>query len=282
MKLKREKSERIVLFGKDGVAGSDLDQVLKGKYELHSFGSDWDISDERKISGLIDELKPSIIINAAAYNYVDQSEIDKSQAYRSNALGPKCLAELSSKHGSKLIHFSTNFVFDGKKHTSYLEHDAPSPLSFYGYSKMCGDHFVAAESNQNLIVRTSWIFGNNGNNFIKWAISKKGELRIVDDQYANPTYSKDLADFICWSIEHNLRGLHNFTNKGMCNKYDLVAYCFKIAGIEKKLIPAKTEEFKSMAIRPQNAALSNFLVEDVLGYKIPTWQNAIERFLKQE
>ena len=286
----------VLIFGRDGMVGRELEMALtappqvvgkmKGPLPVAelagAFGSEVDIADREAVARCIRATKPDLVVNAAAYNQVDLAEQERDVAYRTNATGPQVLAELSVSEGFRLIHYSTNFVFDGTLGRAYRETDGPRPLSHYGHTKLGGDRYVLQARPDNLVIRTAWIFSEKGRNFLRWAYDHRNDpvLHIVSDQVGNPTYSRDLAAFTLWAAGKSASGLVNFTNAGACSKYELVCEMVRLAGGTAQVQEAASADFHSLAERPEKAALDLERATHTLGYAVPTWQDAVQRFVK--
>lgn len=276
----------ILIFGREGMVGRELEAALTtpsqgtGSY-AGAFGSEVDIADREAVTRCIRAARPDVVINAAAYNQVDMAEQEQDTAHRTNATGPQVLAALSVSERFRLVHYSTNFVFDGTLGHAYRETDEPRPLSHYGWTKLEGDRFVLQARPDNLVIRTAWIFSENGRNFLRWAYDHRNdsELRIVSDQVGNPTYSRDVAAFTLWAAAKGVSGLVNFTNAGACTKYALVREMVRLAGGTAQVREAASTDFKSLAERPSEAALDLDKAIRQLGYPVPTWQDAVQRFV---
>lgn len=243
--------------------GKDLIEVLKDKYCLKlTDKNELDITDYIKCEDYIINEKPELIINCAAYTLVDKCEEEKELAYKVNAIGPRNLAIIGNEHNIPILHISTDYVFDGLKGENYLENDIKSPLSIYGETKSLGEDYIVALTNRFYIVRTSWLFGENGNNFIKTMLQlakSKDRLTVVNDQFGTPTYTKDLAKAIAKLIEKNCYGIYHITNSGYTNWCDYARYIFSLTGCKVTVDPISTEEFNRPAPRPKFSVLENRL-----------------------
>ena len=222
------------------------------------------------------------IINCAAYNDVDKAENEIEQCFKVNDEAPLIISRYAKKMEAIFVTYSTDFIFDGRKKSPYLEEDIISPLSVYGKSKSNMEEKILKEYKKILVIRTSWLFGVGGNNFNKQVINwskSRNTLNIVDDQVSAPTYSADLAEFSWKLIQTEKYGLYHITNSGEASKYDQAKYVLEKIGWEGKLNRAKTADFNLPAKRPEYSKLSSEKVEKLLGEKIPTWQSGIDRFL---
>lgn len=243
-----------------------------------------DITNLDNLVTTIEALRPEIIINCAAYNLVDQAETDCLQAYRVNALGPQLLAYLCKRYNCKLVHYSSDYVFDGQKTDGlYREDDRTNPLSEYGRSKLIGEKAVLETSKNHLAFRVSWLFGEGKQNFIyklmQWQ-SQQDYLRISCDEFSVPTYTKTVVEVTIKAIEAGLTGLYHLTNSGFCSRYEWASFVFKRCGIKKHLHPVSMAVFDLPAKRPGFSAMDNRLICNTLNIDLPDWQEAVEEYLK--
>ncbi|WP_292593055.1 dTDP-4-dehydrorhamnose reductase [Mesotoga sp. UBA5825] len=243
-----------------------------------------DITDLKSVREAVLRTTPDAIINCAAYNAVDKAEDDWKNAFLVNSIGPKNLAIAASEHGIPLMHFSTDYVFDGKKGSPYFVWDEPKPLSKYGQSKLYGEQLVWLFTKRYFIVRLSWVFGVGNTNFVKkileWS-KEKDELKVVDDQISSPAYTVDLSKAILDLLSTECYGIYHMANTGYCSRYDWAKYILELSGWKGRLIPAKSSEFKTAAQRPEFSAMDTFPLEETIGYELPNWRDATERFLKE-
>jgi len=241
-----------------------------------------DITDLKSVREIVSQNSPDAIINCAAYNAVDKAEEDWKNAFSVNAIGPKNLAIAASEHGIPLMHFSTDYVFDGKKGSPYFVWDKPKPLSKYGQSKLYGEQLVSLFTNRCFIVRLSWVFGVGNTNFVKkileWS-KEKDELKVVDDQISSPAYTVDLSRAILDLLSTGCYGIYHMTNTGHCSRYDWAKYILELSGWKGRLISAKSSEFKTADQRPEFSAMDTFPLEETIGYELPHWIDATERFI---
>lgn len=244
---------------------------------------DLDITDAVKVASVVESCRPDVIINCAAYNAVDQAESDWGKAFMVNGVGVRNLALAARKTGASLVHFSTDYVFNGEKGVAYTIADSPSPISRYGESKLLGEMYVRDLMDRFFLIRLSWVFGAGEFSFplklLQWASGRK-ELRIVDDQTACPAYTGHLAGAIRDLIETGSFGLYHMTNTGCCSRYEWAKFILDKTGWKGELLPAKSADFEAPARRPVFSALDNFPLEQTIGYRLPSWQNATEEFLK--
>lgn len=251
---------KILITGAYGMLGSDLREVLKN-FELIVTGSkDLDITDEEKVIEFICDNSPDLVINAAAYTAVDDCETNYDDAYAVNAVGPKNLAIACSKQDIPLVHISTDYVFDGTKRTPLIETDKLGPQSAYGKTKLAGEKFIQENTEKYFILRTAWLYGLHGNNFVKTMLAlaeDHDEITVVNDQIGSPTYSFDLAIAITNLLNSDKYGIYHVTNEGECSWCEFAKRIFELSNVDVKVIPVSTEEFPRPAPRPHYSVLSN-------------------------
>ena len=277
----------ILITGANGQLGYDFQRLfdsLEVKY-IATDVADFDITNEKSIDDFfLKHNNISLIINCAAYNDVDKAETDSDFCMLLNSRAPFNLAKKAKEIGATFVTYSTDFVFDGDIRDPYTEEDIPNPPSVYAKSKRMGEEAVLAEYDKSFVIRTSWVFGIANNNFNKQVINwskTRDELNIVDDQVSVPTYSKDLAYFSWKLIETKKYGLYHMSNSGICSKYDQAKYVLDKIGWTGKLGTSKTEDFNLPAKRSKFSKLDSTKLENIVGEKIPSWQNAIDRFLEE-
>lgn len=238
---------------------------------------------------IVKKLSPDVIVNAAAFTRVDDCETREEEAFLVNAHGAGNIAEAAESTNSLLVHYSTDYVFDGCKENAYLEDDIPNPQSIYGKSKLLGEDLVRRNCSNHLIIRTSWLFGQNGPNFIRTIVglaTKGSPLRVVNDQRGSPTSSKDLAEHTLKMIEAGCRSTYHVTNFGSCTWFDLASKAVEWAGLMGiSVTPVSTSEFPRPAPRPANSILANARLKKDGLPPMRSWQAAareyIERYLKK-
>ncbi len=282
---------KILITGGEGQLGYDLNRVLSRspeRFEIYLMSKKaLNVTDGSQVMEVFERIRPDVIVHAAAYTHVDLAETEKESAYQVNAFGTKNVAVAAASAGAKLVYISTDYVFDGKKETPYTEMDFPQPLSIYGYSKLLGEKFVETFMDQYFIIRTAWLFGIQGNNFVKkislMVNNQAAPITAVVDQIGSPTYSLDLAHFIAQLIQTDKYGLYHATNEGYCTKYEFVQEILKVlqAG-HVPLIPAGLEDFKLPALRPANSALDHFHIRKHQLPCIRHWKPALEDYLLNE
>lgn len=277
---------KILLTGSNGQLGHDFKKIFDQK-NIKYIATDYKelniINDEDLKKFFQENEEITHIINCAAYNDVDKAETDK-KVWLLNAEAPKKLAEVSKEIGAVFVTYSTDFVFDGKKNSPYVEDDRTNGISEYGKSKAQGEKDVLETYDKSFVIRTSWVFGIANNNFNKQVINwskSRDELNIVDDQESVPTYSADLAEFSWKLIQTEKFGLYHITNDGIASKYDQAKYVLEKIGWKGTLGKAKTADFNLPAKRPAYSKLNSAKVENLLGEKIPAWQSGVDRFLEE-
>ena len=251
---------KILITGAYGMLGSDLREVLKNHELIVTGSKDLDITNEENVIDFIDENSPEVVINAAAYTAVDDCETNYDEAYAVNAIGPKNLAIACKKQDVPLVHISTDYVFDGSKRTPLLENDALGPQSAYGKTKLEGEKFIQEYTDKYFILRTAWLYGIHGNNFVQTMLSlaeNHDEITVVDDQIGSPTYSLDLAVSIANLLNSDKYGIYHLTNEGECSWYEFSKRIFELSDVDVKVLPVTTEEFPRPAPRPHYSVLSN-------------------------
>ncbi|MBI1882863.1 MAG: dTDP-4-dehydrorhamnose reductase [Chlamydiae bacterium] len=279
--------QRVLILGANGMLGSDLVQVLKGDFEVFPFSHhELDITQVSEIERTLKTIRPAILINAASYTKVDDCETKEPLAQAVNGEAVGSMARLCQEQNVFLVHFSTDYVFDGLKRTPYVEEDKTHPINAYGRSKLKGEEAIFKNLKNFLLVRTSWLYGLKGSNFVDKMIElarsnpEKG-LRVVGDQEGSPTYTRDLAKAIVFLLGHQAKGLIHVTNSGMCSWYDFAVQILKVAGLGNVPIQVVTsDQFRSPTRRPFYSVLSNARLEKEYGFKMRPWPEALEEYLK--
>jgi len=241
-----------------------------------------DIADGDAVMNAVMPYRPALIINCAAYNLVDKAETEADKAFAVNAQGPRNLALAARKLEATLVHFGTDYVFDGAKGAPYTEADKPNPLNIYGQSKLKGEDY-ALEAAGSLVLRLSWVFGQGAQNFIHklkgWA-ANPGPLRISADEVSVPTYTLDIVTTTMAALERGLTGTWNMTNTGYCSRYDWARLVLREYGIDKEILPARMADFDLPARRPGFSPMSNSAISKELGLAIPGWEDSVRAFIK--
>ena len=274
---------KILITGSNGMLAKAVKNEFKDNELICTDVQDLDITDLTAVEKYVEDVKPELIINCAAYTAVDKAEDEEELVYKINAIGPKNLAIAAKKNDAVLIHVSTDYVFGGDRDVSedYSEDDEKNPQAVYGTTKLAGEEFIKQECEKFYIFRTAWLYGD-GKNFVKTMISLSethDELKVVNDQHGSPTYAVDLASIIHQAVEKKIPyGIYNSTNLGYTTWYDFTKLIFSIKNINTKVIPLSSEEFASKAKRPKNSQMSkDKLLKN--GIIIPKYEDALERYL---
>ncbi|SHG04753.1 dTDP-4-dehydrorhamnose reductase [Vibrio gazogenes] len=282
---------RVLVTGCNGQVGHYLVEQLRGKVDLLSYSKEQlDITDQVAVFSIVSEFAPHYIINAAAYTAVDKAEQDVDLSYAINRDGPQYLAEAADRCGAVMLHISTDYVFDGDVDGSYTERDATAPQSIYGESKLAGEIAVAEACRRHLILRTAWVFGEHGSNFVKTMLrlgAERDALSIVSDQVGGPTYAGDIAKALITMIEfidagkEPLWGIYHFSGAPYVSWYEFSRVIFDQAEssqiLDKKplLKAIPTREFPTPAKRPANSRLNCDKIVQQFGIKPSDWQKAL-------
>lgn len=279
-------NETIVILGAGGMLASALEKILNDSgLQFYSFSEDkLDITNLDTLRSRLFQVNPSIVINTAAYTDVDGCEENVDLAFAVNAAGAGNVAKVSVELGAKLIHISTDYVFSGKKQSTYKPTDITDPQSIYGKSKLEGETAIKSSCNEYLILRTSWLFGPWGGNFVQTMLNLVNtgqKIKVVNDQRGCPTYTLDLAKALKNLARSELTGTHHLTNAGSCTWYEFATTIFRLAGKRVNLVPVTTELFPRPAVRPGTSVLDCSSTIDFLGYALPSWENAVETYLNQ-
>ena len=277
---------KIVVTGCDGQLGKEIIKELNKenktlKNEIFALNREkLDICDIDKVNNCILSINPDIVINCAAFTKVDLCEGEVELAYKVNSIGPKNLAICCEKVNAKLVHISTDYVFDGNKNI-YREDDITNPQSVYGKSKLLGEQYVQSFCSKYFIIRTAWLYGD-GNNFVKTMLNlseSNNEINVVNDQIGTPTSTKDLAEVILKLIHTENYGLYHGTNKGSCSWYEFAKKIFEIKNIDIKVNPISSKEYASKVKRPQYSVLDNFLLRTINLDDFREWEEAFSEYL---
>jgi dTDP-4-dehydrorhamnose reductase len=244
--------------------------------------TDLDITNSEKVTSFFEEHEIAFCVNCAAYTAVDKAESEKEIALSVNEMGAKNLAIECSRKSAKLIHISTDFVFDGSKSVAYLESDETNPKSVYGFSKLKGEFEIQNHLSKHFIIRTSWLYSEHGNNFFKTMLKLSNEresLSVVCDQIGTPTYAKDLAEVILKIIKtnNNNYGLFHFSNEGVASWYDFAHAIFDENQKEIKLTPIKTSDYPTPAKRPPFSVMDKNKVKECFEIEIPHWRDSLKK-----
>ena len=277
-------SHKIVLIGANGMLGSDLLQLLSDtKLDVTTLNYPaFDFARPTEVRQVLEAEDFSVLINCAAYTQVDLAEVKHEEAFLVNAEGPKLLADICKKKNALLVHFSTDYVFDGTKKESYFEDDLTNPLGVYGKSKLGGEQVIQGSGCRYLILRTSWLYGQNGPNFVKKMLDlaqTRSELKVVDDQQGSPTFTKDLAAKTLELIQHKASGLLHVTNQGSCTWAGFAREIFAQKALNIKVDACTSEEYPTPAKRPKNSCLSGEKLRKLGVPLLRDWKEALKEYL---
>ncbi len=278
---------KIIVTGSNGQLGTDVSaELLAHGHEV--IGADLpetDITDEAQIETLIFESKADAVIHCAAFTNVDLAETEKEMCRKINSDGTVNIAKSCKKHGSKLLYISTDYVFSGEGEEPFETDNPKIPCNFYGKSKLDGENAVIENCEKFFIVRISWVFGENGKNFVKIMLrlsKERDTLTVVCDQIGSPTYTKDLSKLLCDMIETERYGIYHATNEGFCSWAEFASKIMELSGAETKIIPIPSSEYKTAATRPANSRLSKKSLDDNGFERLPHWEDALKRYLLNE
>lgn len=300
-----EMKPRVLIVGSSGMLGCDLFSELRKSHEV--YGADLvpssqllvvrslkcDITSKKSISDVFSKVKPDVVIHAAAWTDVDGCELDPKKAYRINRDGTANVALACKNHKSALIYISTDFVFNGKKKTSYRESDRPAPLGVYADSKLAGELEIKDILTNYFIIRTSWLYGKRGKNFVDTIIDKAKAgpiLKVVDDQVGSPTYTKDLAEALHALLDriftknekrttNDARGIYHISNSGAVSWYEYAKAILQMAGVKTKVVPISSKELARPAKRPAMSMLDCSKFSKFTGFKMRNWKTALKEYL---
>ena len=287
---------KILLIGKNGQLGRELQPLLQKKGELISLGkADLDLTQSNQISNALQQSQPNLIINAAAYTAVDKAESEPEIAYAVNETAPKIIAQWANQFGARVFHISTDYVFDGTKNNPYREEDTPHPLGVYGKSKLAGEEAIKANCKDYIILRTAWVYGAYGKgNFVKTMLrlgKEREQLNVVSDQIGTPTWTYDIAqasvELISKLSSSPMQEIYHFTNSGVASWYDFAIAIFEEAKALpfpltiKRVLPIPTKDYPTPAKRPLYSVLSGEKIAKILTSSPPQWRVSLRAMLNQ-
>ena len=274
---------KILITGCNGQLGNEM-QLLEKENPQHTYYNtdvaELDITDQQAIERFVDENAIDGIVNCAAYTAVDKAEANEALCQLLNAEAPAYLAHAVGRRGGWMIQISTDYVFDGTKHTPYVEDDDTCPNSVYGRTKLVGEMNVQKLCERSMIIRTAWLYSTFGNNFVKTMIrlgNEKPELGVIFDQIGTPTYARDLARVIMTAIQQGIRpGIYHFSNEGVTSWYDFTKAIHRLAGITTcRVRPLHTAEYPTPAARPHYSVLDKTKIKQTYGIDIPYWEESL-------
>lgn len=277
---------KVLLLGSKGQLGLEFSKYLANKkiqFFPYDIG-DCNVADFNILKQKIEEHQPNLIINCTAYNFVDKAEDEPDLAFAFNSIGPVNLSILAKMNNIKLIHYSSDYVFDGSKNEMYIEQDTTNPLNLYGHSKLLGENNIINNCDDYLIFRTSWVYGSGSKNSFAYKLTQwskeNTQLKIVDDEISVPTSVNTLVQVTMNAIDAELKGLYHLTNSGSCSRFELAKELKKILNLEVDIQSAKAIDFNFKANRPLFSAMSNELLSKELNIEIPNWKEEINNFYK--
>ena len=279
---------KILITGYKGMLGSDLVNILENENQHELILTDieeLDITNLEEVKGMFKGKKPDAVINVAAYTDVDGCETNRELAYNVNAIGPKNLAIASNEIGAKLLHISTDYVFPGNNTKPYKEEDETGPQSYYGVTKLEAEKFIKEKMKNYFIVRTAWLYGINGKNFVKTMLNlakTNPEITVVNDQRGSPTFTVDLANGIVELLKTDKYGIYHVTNSDECSWYEFAKNIFDLANVDVEVKPVTTEEYPTPAKRPEYSVLSHEKWNNS-GFKpLRNYKDALKEYLELE
>lgn len=289
---------KILIVGCYGQLGRELTEILNsgmadiGKIDDRYIGAEvtsadidtLDITSEFSLNNYFENLRPDIVFNCSAYTNVDKAEEDEKTAYAVNATGCLNLAKACNSCGAKLVSVSTDYVFDGEKTTPYVETDTPNPKTVYGSTKLQGEIFIAQNLKEHFIVRTAWLYGKQGKNFVRTMLclgKERDSVTVVNDQYGCPTYANDLAYHMLKIALTEHYGIYHCVNNGVCSWYDFAKEIMYKAKLNCVVKPITSEEYGAKVKRPRFSALENDRLRKTVGDQMRKWDEALDSFLKE-
>jgi dTDP-4-dehydrorhamnose reductase len=278
---------KILLTGKNGLLGRDCLAVFKGRHEVLALShQELDIADLAQVEEAVSHFGPEAIVNCAAFTQVDLSETERDAAVQGNVTGPRNLALSAAHHDALLVHVSSDYVFDGEKPvpSPYLEADPTGPLSWYGRTKLEGELAIQGITDRHIIVRTAWLYGWHGPNFLKkilkLALSPQiPELKVVNDQSGSPTWSYRLAHQLARLLEADGQGVYHASAEGYCTWFELTCHFLHRLGVHKMVHPCTTSDYPTPAVRPKNSILENRRLKEAGLNVMHHWQEDVDEFV---
>jgi dTDP-4-dehydrorhamnose reductase len=276
---------RVLVFGHKGQLGRDLMLVLGREHEVKGVDIDEvDIRNSAAVEGVVRGSKPDLLINAAAYTNVEQAEDDGETAAAINVDGARHCAAASGKAGAPIVYYSTDYVFDGQKRTPYEPDDLIAPAGVYARTKADGEEATRNGNAKHFIIRTAWLYGPGGNNFVEKIITAaktRPSLRVVTDEAGSPTHTWDLAEATLALVKTAAYGTYHAVNAGSCSRYEFARAILELAGLETPVEPCLSSEFPAKARRPLYSVLSNAKLEAACGRVMRPWRAALEHYLQR-
>lgn len=277
---------KILVTGSGGQLGGDVVKEARRR-NLDCLGvtrKEFDLTNEEQTRDFILRYRPGVVIHCAAYTAVDKAEDERALCFAVNETATARIAEACEEISAKLLYVSTDYVFAGDGDAFYETDDPPAPVNVYGKSKLAGERAVAALAKKHFIVRVSWVFGNNGNHFVRAMLNlakERDEIRVVDDQYGSPTYTADLAPLLLDMAETDRFGVYHATNEGVCTWAEFAREIFRKSHVQTKVLPIPSRAYPTKAARPHNSRLSKTKLEQCGFCRLPPWQDALRRYLEE-
>jgi dTDP-4-dehydrorhamnose reductase len=281
-----EDGMKVLVTGSAGMLAKDLVPCLSKKgYEVIAPPEDkLDITDLGVVKATVDSSRPELVINCAAYTKVDEAEKEEHQATIVNGLAVQNLCMLCQEHDIPLVHFSTDYVFDGTKPSPYTIYDETNPMNAYGRSKLLGEKYILWLLGKFYLIRTSWLFGLHGKNFIETMLDlgqKQKRVSVVTDQRGCPTWTRHLAEATVAIMQTGRYGIYHVTNSEPTTWFEFTKEIFRLSGMSTEVMPVTSEKFPRPAKRPSNSVLDPFPLKEVLGKDMPSWKEALKEYLTQ-
>jgi len=280
--------DTILITGSHGQLGNEMQQAatrFPAFRFIYTDVEDLDICDKAALDAFVKANAVNVIVNCAAYTAVDKAEDDVELCYKINAEAVRNIGEVAHQNGLKVVHVSTDYVFDGTNYVPYSEDQAVSPNTVYGKSKLAGEQALMETCEQAVILRTAWLYSSFGNNFVKTMIklgTERDSLNVIFDQIGTPTYAADLADTILKILSHETftPGMYHFSDEGVCSWYDFTKTIHRIAGITCDVRPIETKDYPARTPRPHYSVLNKAKIKATYGITIPHWEESLERCMK--
>jgi dTDP-4-dehydrorhamnose reductase len=279
---------KVAIFGASGQLGRDVADALSAHELILVDHARADVRRAEAVSGVLQGARPQWVVNCAAMTHVDRCETSPLEAFDANALGARNIVRAAREVGARLLHVSTDYVFDGEKDTAYVEDDVARPVNVYGMSKLAGEWFVRAEGSEHAVVRSSGLYGvhpcrGKGTNFVETILARAREgapLRVVSDERLTPTFTEDLAAQMRTMIEHAVPGgVYHATNAGSCSWYEFAKEIVRLARTDAGIEPIPAAQWKSASRRPANSSLENRALRSLGLDTMPEWRDALSRYL---
>jgi dTDP-4-dehydrorhamnose reductase len=275
---------RVLVTGAKGQLGYDVCNILKenGIEHCGTDISDFDITDGSAVTAYMNRYRPDTVIHCAAYTAVDRAEEERDICFAVNTAGTCNLAKACASIGAKIVYVSTDYVFSGDGQDFYETYDETNPINIYGASKLAGERAIKENTDKFFIVRVSWLFGRNGNNFVNTMLrlaENNNKINVVCDQYGSPTYSKDLAELLFSMILTSKYGTYHATNEGVCSWADFAREIFRLSEKNVEVNNITSDQYPSAALRPKNSRLSKNCLDRAGFERLPHWKDALARYI---